>query len=115
MDMMGGVLEVKKEDILRMVRFLAILMEGGMGWSELLKHDHFFYVNLNFRNSTAINTPPPVPHKGFPGGSDSKESACNAGYPDSIPKSGRSPGEGNATHSSTLAWRILWTEEPGRL
>ena len=20
-----------------------------------------------------------------------------------------------ATHSSTLAWRILWTEEPGRL
>ena len=55
----------------------------------------FSYVNLNFRNSTAISTPPPVPHKGFPGGSDSKESACNAGYPDSIPKSGRSPGEGN--------------------
>ena len=23
--------------------------------------------------------------------------------------------EGMATHSSTLAWRILWTEEPGRL
>ena len=21
--------------------------------------------------------------------------------------------EGMATHSSTLAWRILWTEEPG--
>ena len=29
------------------------------------------------------------------GGSDSKESACNAGDPDSIPGSGRSPGEGN--------------------
>ena len=29
--------------------------------------------------------------------------------------SGRSPGEGNATHSSILAWRIPWTEEPGRL
>ena len=23
--------------------------------------------------------------------------------------------EGTATHSSILAWRILWTEEPGRL
>ena len=32
---------------------------------------------------------------GFPGGSDSKESACNAGDPDSIPGSGRNPGEGN--------------------
>ena len=32
---------------------------------------------------------------GFPGGSDSKESACNAGDPGSIPGVGRSPGEGN--------------------
>ena len=32
---------------------------------------------------------------GFHGGSDSKESACNAGNPDSIPGLGRSPGEGN--------------------
>lgn len=31
MDMMGGVLEVKKEDILRMVRLLDVLMEDGMG------------------------------------------------------------------------------------
>ena len=31
---------------------------------------------------------------GFPGGSDGKESACNAGDPDSIPGSGRFPGEG---------------------
>ena len=32
---------------------------------------------------------------GFSGGSDGKESACNAGDPGSIPGSGRSPGEGN--------------------
>ena len=32
---------------------------------------------------------------GFPGGSDSKESACNAGDLGSIPGSGRSPGEEN--------------------
>ena len=33
--------------------------------------------------------------RGFPGGSDGKESACNAGDLGSIPGSGRSPGEGN--------------------
>ena len=33
--------------------------------------------------------------KGFPGGSDSKESVHNAGDPGSIPGLGRSPGEGN--------------------
>ena len=32
---------------------------------------------------------------GFPGGSESKESACNAGDLGSMPGSGRSPGEGN--------------------
>ena len=32
---------------------------------------------------------------GFPGGSDGKESACNAGDLGLIPESGRSPGEGN--------------------
>ena len=31
----------------------------------------------------------------FPGGSDDKESACNAGDPSLIPGSGRSSGEGN--------------------
>ena len=33
--------------------------------------------------------------KGFPGGSDHKEYACNAGDPGSTPGVGRSPGEGN--------------------
>ena len=51
---------------------------------------------------------------GFPGGSDDKEMACNAGAPGLIHGLGRSPGEGN-THSSILAWRIPWTEEPGGL
>ena len=41
----------------------------------------------------------------FPGGSDSKVSVYNAGDLGSIPGSGRSPGEGNATHSSILAWK----------
>ena len=33
--------------------------------------------------------------KGFPGASNSKESACNVGDPGLIPGYGRSPGEGN--------------------
>ena len=42
--------------------------------------------------------------EGFPGGSNGKESACNAGDMDSIPGSGRSPGEGkgNPFQSSYL-------------
>ena len=36
-----------------------------------------------------------APVRGFPGGSDSKASTCNAGDQGSIPVSGRSPGEGN--------------------
>ena len=32
---------------------------------------------------------------GFPGGSDGKESACNARDPGSVPGLGRSSGEGN--------------------
>ena len=53
--------------------------------------------------------------RGFPGGSEGKESACNVGDPGLIPRSGWSPGERMATHSSILAWRISWTEKPGRL
>ena len=49
---------------------------------------------------------------GFPGGSDGKKSACNAGDLGLIPGWGRFPEKGMATHSSILAWRITWTEEP---
>ena len=69
--------------------------------------------------------PTPIPYlyldsyscitRGFPGGLDGKESACNArervrslSREDPLKK-------GMATHSSIVAWRIPWTEEPGRL
>ena len=42
----------------------------------------------------------------FPGDSDGKESAYNAGDLGSIPELGRSLEKGTATHSSILAWRI---------
>ena len=51
----------------------------------------------------------------FPGGSDGKESACNAG--DWVQSLGlEDPLEkGMATHPSILACEIPWTEEPGGL
>ena len=54
-------------------------------------------------------------NQGFPGGSDSKESACDAG--DLVSSLGweDSLEEKMATHSSILAWRIPCTEEPGGL
>ena len=52
---------------------------------------------------------------GFPVGSAGKESACNAGDLSLIPGLGTSLEEEMATHSSILAWRITWTEEPGEL
>ena len=49
---------------------------------------------------------------GFPGGSDGKGSACNAGDLGLIPRSRRSPGggHGNPLQYSYL-WRALWAEE----
>ena len=41
---------------------------------------------------------------GFPGDSDGKESACNAGHLGLIPGLGRSPGEGNG---NPLQWSCL--------
>ena len=44
-----------------------------------------------------------------------KNPPTNAEDLGSIPESGRSPGEGNDTPSSILAWEIQWTAEPGGL
>ena len=46
-------------------------------------------------------------HVSFPGGSDGKEFACNAGNPGSIPGSGNPLEEVMTTHSSILAWGSL--------
>ena len=75
---------------------------------------------------------------GFPCASAGKEFICNAGDLGLLPGLGRSPGEGKgcplqysglensmdypvhaekavAPHSSTLAWKMPWAEEPGGL
>ena len=52
---------------------------------------------------------------GFPSDSDDNASACNAGDLGLIPGLGNSLEKEVATHSSTLAWKIPWVDEPGRL
>ena len=52
---------------------------------------------------------------GFPHSSVGKESVYNAEDPISIPGLRRSLEKEMAAHSSILACRIPWTEEPGRL
>ena len=52
---------------------------------------------------------------GFPRSSVGKESACNAGDLGLIPGREDPLEKETATHSSILAWRIPWTEEPDRL
>ena len=54
----------------------------------------------------------------MPGGTVVKNPPANSGDTRDaslVPGSGRSPGEGNGNHSSILAWKIPWTEEPGGL
>ena len=71
-------------------------------------------VDLHIHYRPRIGPAPAQFNMGFSGGSDSKESARNAGDLGLIPGLGRSFGGDMATHSSILAWRIPWTEEPGR-
>ena len=51
----------------------------------------------------------------LPGGSVVKNLPANAGDLGLVIRSRRCPVESVATHSSILAWRILWLEEPGGL
>ena len=49
--------------------------------------------------------------RGFPGGPESEESACNAGDVGSIPRSGRSPGEENGYPLQCSCLENPWAEE----
>ena len=53
--------------------------------------------------------------RGFPGGSDGKESACRAGDLGLIPGSGRTLGGTNSNPLQYSCLKIPWTEEPGGL
>ena len=96
----------------------------------MITKDHAYYTSDNTEitkincaiklSETRRGTPSPLfSHLyeilGFPGGSDSKASACNAGDPGLIPGLGRSPGEGNSNLLQHSCLKIPWTDEPDRL
>ena len=87
------------------------LLEGSRAESrgcEII-HPHYFCSRL----PAAIDTLMVQALPSFPGIPGGKKPPANAGDVGSIPGLGRSPGEGDGNHSSILAWRIPWTEEPG--
>ena len=60
---------------------------------------------LGFPSGSAVKNLP-ANAGGFPGSSVGKESVCNAGYPSSIPGSGRSPEEGIGFPLQYSGWEI---------
>ena len=97
------------------------LVEKSRKGSDMTKNDiHHIYLSRIFfikLNSSPFDYPAVIAllYMSFPDGSDDKESGCSAGDLGSILGSGRSLEKEMATHSSTIAWKIPWTEEPGRL
>ena len=65
--------------------------------------------------TTFLAMTPPALQEDFSGVSDVKASVYNAGDPGSIPGLRRPLEKELAMHSSTSAWKIPWTEQPGRL
>ena len=63
--------------------------DGGAWWAAI------YGVTQSWTRLKRLSSSSSSKDKSFPGGSDSKESACNAGNLGSIPRLGRSPGEGN--------------------
>ena len=58
-------------------------------------HSQFRAKVLGSNSPLSLKKLPSLPFLGFLGGSDGKESTCNAGDLSSVPGLGRSPGEGN--------------------
>ena len=74
-----------------------VALKGLLSYNEVIK--------LNYK----------VTEMGFPGGSEVMNLPANAGDVGSI-LCWEDPLEKEvASHSSILAWRVLWTEEPGKL
>ena len=69
-------------------------LQGFLPWLCQQNSDLFSF-SLNLLLPLVIGLRVRPDNLGFPGGSDDKESACNAGDLSSIPGSGRSPGEEN--------------------
>jgi len=86
---------------------------------DLSIHLSFTFNNITVSYCVTIHlfylTNPYSRYMGFPGGSDGKESTCNAGDLGSIPGLGRSPGGGHANPLQYSCLETPRTEQPGGL
>ena len=98
--------------LLFLLHFLFLLLL--LAWAYTPKYNSVRKTSLSYHFIHLL-----LPHsQGFPGGSVVKNLPANSGNTGGmglIPGSGRSPGVRSGMHSSTLAWEIPWTEEPGGL
>ena len=103
------------------MRLLFFLSTWALQDSETLSKYYYFHGNLAICTSS-IGTYSPCSRihletgcitKGFPGGSDSKESAWNTGDPGLIPGWVRSAGEGNGNPLQYSCLENPVTEKPG--
>ena len=86
---------------LQMPRPGACLLEGGMLGRFLFFFKFYLFFKLEYKVVLVVKNPP-----------------VNTGdikVAGSTPRSARSPGGGHGNHSSLLAWRMPWREEPGGL
>ena len=99
-------------DQLNIVSFLSYLFLPGEspGWMSLVGYSPWGRKELDTTERLHFTS-----LQGFLGSSDDKVSAYNAGDPGSIPGREDPLEKEMATHSSILAWRISWMEEPGGL
>ena len=88
---------------------LKSLLQYHSSKASILRHSAFFIVQLSHSYMTTGKT------IDFPGGLDGKASAYNAGDLGLIPGSEDPLEKEMAIHSSIRAWKVPWTEEPGRL
>ena len=80
--------------------------------------EYYSAIEKEWNNAIFSNLDGPRDYYGLPQCLSCKESTRNAGSAgnsSSIPGSGDPLEEGMAAHSSVLAWKIPWTEEPDRL
>ena len=91
----NGILPIKNESASVVVRWMNI--------ETVIQSEVSLKQKNKYTNSVLLHI------LGFPCGSASKESTCNAGDLCSILGWEDSLEKGKATHSSILAWRIPWT------
>ena len=90
-----------------------------MGTNQPSLSSNYFWQHLAFSSCLVVSLPPPAHHLGRTQASPVAQTVKNlpAMQETQVPSLDQEDPleKGMATHSSVLAWEILWTKEPGGL